>query len=168
MADIFVSYAHEDERRVSPIVKALKKKRWTVFWDRHIPAGHTWETYVIRELELARCVLVVWSEHSVKSPAVKEEAGEAARRSTMIPVRLDAVEPPLGHGFRDIQFADLTGHTPGKPSPAMRNLMKDIARLLDRGGVSSPTISGPDAPFRFGNDREQVSSDGQRVAASQG
>jgi hypothetical protein len=34
------------------------------------------------------------ADHSVKSPAVKEEAGEAARRSTLVPVRLGEVRFP--------------------------------------------------------------------------
>ena len=86
----------------------------------------------------------------------------------MIPVRLDAVEPPLGHGFRDIQFADLTGHTPGKPSAAMRNLMKDIARLLESSSgpathASEPRSSGRPARKTTRNPVRRAPAAPQRV-----
>ncbi len=39
MADTFVSYAHEDELRVRPIVEELRQLGWSVFWDSDIPPG---------------------------------------------------------------------------------------------------------------------------------
>lgn len=138
MTDVFISYAQEDERRVRPLVKALEAENWSVFWDRQIPVGQTWESHIGSALEEAGCVLVFWSVHSVKSAAVKEEAGEGARRGQLVPVRLDEVEPPLGRGFRDIQFADLTGYKPGRHSVALRNLLKDIGRILEK-TIREPT-----------------------------
>jgi len=131
MPDVFISYAHEDEPRVRPLVKALEKQNWSVFWDRRIPIGQTWDSHIGSALEESSCVLVVWSVHSVKSAAVKEEAGEGARRGRLVPVRLDAVEPPLGRGFRDIQIADLTRHKLSRPSAPLRSLLKDIGKFLD-------------------------------------
>jgi hypothetical protein len=34
MADIFLSYAREDQSRVGPLVRALEGQGWSVFWDR--------------------------------------------------------------------------------------------------------------------------------------
>ena len=40
MADIFISYSNTDRDRVIPIVKALEKQGWSVFWDwRSIPVA---------------------------------------------------------------------------------------------------------------------------------
>ena len=39
MADLFLSYAHEDEARVRPLADAFEARGWTVFWDRRIPEG---------------------------------------------------------------------------------------------------------------------------------
>ena len=39
MTDLFVSYDHEDQERVRPIVKELEKRGWIVFRDRKIPPG---------------------------------------------------------------------------------------------------------------------------------
>jgi hypothetical protein len=37
MADIFLSYAREDESRVQPLADVLAQHGWSVFWDRRIP-----------------------------------------------------------------------------------------------------------------------------------
>jgi cell division protein FtsN len=105
MPDIFISYAHEDQERVRPIVQELEK-RWSVFWDKKIPPGKTWEDSIGKALEESPCVLVVWSHSSVKSDWVKEEADVAKKRDTFVPLFLDMVEPPMG--FRRIHAADLS------------------------------------------------------------
>jgi len=105
MPDIFISYAHEDQERVRPIVQELEK-RWSVFWDRKIPPGKTWENSIGKALEESPCVLVVWSHSSVQSDWVKEEADVARKRDTFVPLFLDMVEPPMG--FRRIHAADLS------------------------------------------------------------
>jgi hypothetical protein len=105
MPDIFISYAHEDQERVRPIVKELEK-RWSVFWDKKIPPGKTWEDSIGKALEESPCVLVVWSHSSVKSDWVKEEADVAKKRDTFVPLFLDKVDPPMG--FRRIHAADLS------------------------------------------------------------
>ena len=105
MPDIFISYAHEDQERVRPIVQELEK-RWSVFWDKKIPPGNTWEDSIGKALEESPCVLVVWSHFSVKSDWVKEEADVAKKRDTFVPLFLDKVEPPMG--FRRIHAADLS------------------------------------------------------------
>jgi len=105
MPDIFISYAHEDQERVRLIVQELEK-RWSVFWDRKIPPGKTWEDSIGKALEESPCVLVVWSHSSVQSDWVKEEADVARKRDTLVPLFLDTVEPPMG--FRRIHAADLS------------------------------------------------------------
>ena len=87
--DIFFSYAREDEARVAAVVAALEARGWSVFWDRRIPAGQTWRSHIGRALEQARCVVVAWSEHSIQSDFVIEEADEVKRRNILVPVLLD-------------------------------------------------------------------------------
>jgi TIR domain len=126
--DIFVSYAREDQARVAPVVAALEARGWSVFWDRRIPAGQTWRSHIGRALEQARCVVVAWSEHSIKSDWVIEEADEGKRRGILVPVLLDAVLPP--RGFRGIQAADLSSWSPKHPSPAFDNFLADLLIVL--------------------------------------
>src|SRR5215212_596406 len=104
MVDLFVSYAHEDQARVAALAVLLEDKGWSVFWDRDIPPGETWRSHIGQALEQARCVVVAWSESSIQSDWVMEEAEEAKERGILVPVLLDAVRPP--RGFRGIQAAD--------------------------------------------------------------
>lgn len=128
MADLFVSYAREDQDRVGALVALLEGEGWSVFWDRNIPPGETWRSYLGAALEQARGVVVAWSEHSIRSEWVIEEAEEANERGILIPVLLDAVKPP--RGFRAIQAADLTGWRQGKNSPAVASFLAAVAKVL--------------------------------------
>lgn len=130
MADVFVSYAREDQARVATLVALLEGEGWSVFWDRRIPPGETWRSHIGRALEQAGCVVVAWSEHSVRSDWVIEEAEDAAARGILVPVRLDPVLPPLG--FRKIQAADLNSWRGGKHPPVLREFLEAVARMLGR------------------------------------
>jgi TIR domain len=139
MSDIFISFAHEDEARVQHLVHALEELGWSVFWDRHIPAGKTWRSYIGEALNQAHCVMVAWSRHSINSQWVMEEADEGQKRSILVPVLLDAVEPPIG--FRSIQAGDLVEWAPGRPSPRFEQLIQDIKAVL--GSRAAPPQTGP-------------------------
>lgn len=128
MANIFISYAREDEIRIRELVRAVEGQGWSIFWDRRIPAGKTWQSYIGQALSDAKCVIVAWSHHSVTSDWVIEEANDAKDRGVLIPILLDSVKPPLG--FRGIQAADLTDWKPGYSSPHFDQLIQDIAGVL--------------------------------------
>ena len=128
VADLFISYAHEDEARVERLARALEEMGVSVFWDRQIPAGQTWRSHIGQALSAARCVVVVWSPASIASNWVSEEADEAKRRGILVPVLLDLVEPPIG--FRSIQAADLSDWEPGRISPRFDKLLVDIRAIL--------------------------------------
>jgi hypothetical protein len=107
MADIFLSYASEDVNVARSLAAWLEDSGWSVWWDRKIFAGKVFDTVITRELNAARCVLVLWTRHSVASNWVKDEATEAADRQILVPVVLD--EAPIPMGFRRIQAARLVG-----------------------------------------------------------
>ena len=130
MKDLFISYAREDENRIGPIAEALAKEGWSVFWDRTIPIGQTWRSYIGKALEEASCVLVVWSRYSIESEFVPEEAEAAKKRGVYVPVLLDAVEPPLG--FTSFQAADLTSWNNNASDPQFTLLKNSIAALISQ------------------------------------
>lgn len=133
MADIFISYANEDRDRAARLAALLESSGWNVWWDRRIPAGRSWRNVLEDALVDTRCMMVLWSEHSVTSPWVAEEAEEARRlKKTLLPVLIDAVEPPIG--FRTIQAADLSGWDGSADDAAARLLIADLKSLLDAGG----------------------------------
>ena len=128
IADIFISYAREDETRIRELVHALEEQGWSIFWDRRIPAGKTWQSYIGQALSDAQLVIVAWSHHSITSDWVIEEANDAKEHGRLVPVLLDSVKPPLG--FRGIQAADLTNWKPGASSPQFDQLIQDIAGVV--------------------------------------
>ena len=80
MAEVFLSYAHQDLPRVRPLVKALEAEGYSVWWDRELQPGESFEATIDREIQAAKCILVVWSVHSVASQWVKNEALEGLDR----------------------------------------------------------------------------------------
>jgi hypothetical protein len=137
--DIFVSYAHEDRERIQQFVHALEAEGWSVFWDRTLPPGESWRSYIGTRLAAAPVVIVAWSKHSVESDWVGQEAEHAAKRRALVPVLLDHVSPPLGLGH--IQSADLVDWLEGGSEKVPPHLHRVIVnRIGKHAAVASPPL----------------------------
>lgn len=121
MADIFISYAREDKERVRLIVEELERLGWSVFWDTHLRAGDDWRRLIELKLDESSCVLVVWSHYSITSKWVLKEAAEGEKRDILVPLLLDAVEPPFG--FRDIHAEDFIDWKINSSSQAFKEII---------------------------------------------
>lgn len=138
MADIFLSYSNKDERYVQPLVGQLEEAGWSIFWDRKILPGISWRDRIGEELERCRCVVVLWSAHSVKSNWVIEEADEARARGILVPARVGSTIPPLG--FRQIQCVDLIDADGRVLSHQLSSLLDAIRLRID------PTVRAESPP----------------------
>jgi hypothetical protein len=105
MADIFISYKREDRDRVEPLARALEREAFSVWWDPELPIGQSYASSIRAALNEARVVIPVWTSSSVHSEWVQEEATHGKRRGVLFPVRLDAVDPPIG--FTMVETVDL-------------------------------------------------------------
>lgn len=130
MSDIFISYSHEDLEQIRPLIRALQYTGWSIFWDRTIPAGRTWRQVIGAEINNCRCMLVVWSERSIISDWVEEEADEGKRRGVLVPVLIDNILPPIG--FRAIQAVKLDKWDGDTESEAFNKLITDLSSLLGK------------------------------------
>jgi TIR domain/Protein of unknown function (DUF1566) len=128
VSDIFISYASEDRERVEPLAHALEAEGWLIFWDQTIPPGESWVKYIGKALDDARCVVVIWSEASVESSWVYEEAERGRQRGVLIPVLFDNVSIPLG--FASLQAAKLITWDGTPTSPGFQQLRLAIERRL--------------------------------------
>ena len=72
-----LSYAHEDVLMAESISARIVQKKWSIFWDREIPVGLTWNDIVEAALDAAKCVLVLWSPSARDPEWVRIEAAEA-------------------------------------------------------------------------------------------
>lgn len=141
MADIFLSYNEKDRDAVRRLAEALQSTGWSVWWDRRIPAGLTWRGVLERELKHMRCMVVLWSQHSVASDWVCEEAAEGRQLGRLVPVLIEPVRPPAG--FREIQAADLIDWDGSPDFLGLRRLLEDIERLIGKPTALAGNAAGP-------------------------
>jgi len=107
MSDIFISYANEDREQARLLAEVFESHGWSVWWDRKIKTGQTFDQVIEHELEIAKSVVVLWSKYSITSEWVKNEAAVAAERGVLVPALIDNIKLPLE--FRRRQSADLIG-----------------------------------------------------------
>jgi hypothetical protein len=129
MSDIFISYAREDRDRVKILADGLAAQGWSVWWDSEIPSGRRFSQAIEEALTTARCVVVVWSNSSICSHWVIDEASYGRDRDILVPVLIDRVIPPLG--FRQIQSADLTNWNGELTSSDFQKLVIDIGIIIN-------------------------------------
>ncbi len=132
MSDIFISYAREDRALADQLAEVLVAQGWSVWWDRNIASGEPFDQVIEDALAAARCVIVLWSAHSVGSRWVRAEAGEGLSREVLVPIMVDEVQAPLA--FRRIHAERLL-EWEGGPTPELNEVLGDIASMLGRPGV---------------------------------
>ncbi|HEX4963833.1 MAG TPA: toll/interleukin-1 receptor domain-containing protein [Thermoanaerobaculia bacterium] len=98
MHDVFISYAREDEREAALLEAALREADFKVFRDRNISGGENWRQRIEDELSKTACVVVVWSQYSISSNFVIEEAERGRQRRILLQVRIHDIRPPFGFG----------------------------------------------------------------------
>jgi hypothetical protein len=137
MEDIFLSYAREDREVAAQITAQLEALGWSVWWDREIPAGKTWRQLIEDALKNMRCLVVLWSNASIQSDWVREEADEGRSQGKLIPVLIENVRPPIG--FRELQAADLVNWDGSAKETGFQKLVKDIEALLGKAPIDLQT-----------------------------
>ncbi len=128
MSDIFLSYKSEDSEKAQKIAEAIEKKGYTVWWDRIIPPGRSFDEVIEEELDEAKCVVVLWSEKSIKAKWVKTEASEGDRRGILVPILIEDVRPPLA--FRMMQAAKLMDWDGTSLHHEFDLLIQSVGRIL--------------------------------------
>ena len=127
MSDVFLSYAREDFPIARLIAEYLHGEGLSVFWDREIPVGETWENFIEKELLRASCIVVLWSTASVASEWVRSEAAVGAERGVLAPALISNVSLPLRFG--KIQSANLVGWHGRRDHEGLTNLVAAVREL---------------------------------------
>ena len=128
MAEIFISYSSKDVERAQTLADALLARGWSVWWDRKIPLGMSYDQVIEKALAEAKCAIVLWSAVSVASEWVRNEASEAKRRGILVPVFIEQVDAPLA--FRLLNGADLSGWRPDDANQEFDQLLERVTELL--------------------------------------
>lgn len=140
MADVFLSYAREDSARAQQVAEGLQAEGLAVFWDTEIPPGTTWADYIEEKLAQCKALIVLWSEHSTKSQWVREEARMGRDKGVLIPVMIDASQPPFGFG--EVQAANLANWTGDRQDVNWRRFADAVSRFSS----AAPKPAPPPAP----------------------
>jgi TIR domain-containing protein len=146
MSDIFISYARADKGKAELLANAFSREGWSVWWDREIAPGQSFDETIESALNSARCVVVLWSKHSVSSRWVKTEAAEGAERGILVPAMIENAPIPLE--FKRIEAADLSDWEGEAPHRELDQLLKSVARRLDGSTASSKTRTTLDSEGR--------------------
>jgi len=136
--DIFISYAREDIDFAKTLAGNLEKDGLSVWWDKSIPAGKTFDEVIEEAITTAKCVVVLWSESSTQSNWVRLEAEEGRNRNILVPIFIQDVSIPFA--FKNIQAANLIGWEGDTKNPDYIQLLGDIRTVL----ATQPEIGATD------------------------
>ncbi len=108
---LFISYAHDDNDRVEPVVKIVKSNGREVWIDKGgIQAGEGWAGEIVRAIKAAGGVMVMCSERAFESDHIKREIYLADRyKKTLLPIFLEPAQPPedFEYFFAGVQWLEL-------------------------------------------------------------
>jgi len=139
MSDIFISYSTEDKEYTARLAIALESQGWSVWWDRSIPIGKSYEIVIEEALDKAKCVIVLWSKASVKSQWVRAETAEAQQQDKIFPINIDGSKPPLV--YRALQMADFINWTDDLNAVEFKNLVSDVQIFIKKLHVQAEAIN---------------------------
>lgn len=109
---VFVSYSRHDLDKAKRVINLLEAAGFDVWWDGLLTGGENYLPTTEAALEGAECVVALWSQTSIDSYWVRDEAQSGRERGCLVPLSLDGTMPPLG--FRQFQMIDIS-HWNGKP-----------------------------------------------------
>jgi formylglycine-generating enzyme required for sulfatase activity len=128
MTDIFISYSRNDRERVRHIAQALEAEGFDVWWDTEILPGESFSKVIDSKLKDSACIIAVWSDSSINSNWVQEEADDGMQRNTLIPVMIDQIDLP--RGFKRLQTADLMDWQGDVNSANWQMILAQIRKLV--------------------------------------
>jgi len=143
LAKIFLSYAREDVDAAKQLAGCIASAGHEVWWDRHIQGGSRFTNEIDRALKNAEAVVVLWSDTSVESAWVQDEAAEGRDTGRLVPISLGGCRPPLG--FRQFHSIDL-GKWDGRGDP--EPLGEVIAAIGKTAATPTTTEETPKAKAR--------------------
>jgi len=95
--DFFISYSREDTDKVRPLVEALRRSPYRVFFDAEsIKVGEPWKPRLEASIRRSRSLVLCWSAHAIRSDFIQFEYHRAqALGIEVLPWLLDDTPPPV-------------------------------------------------------------------------
>jgi len=137
VARIFLSYARADVDCAKKLAELIGRAGHDVWWDRELHGGSRFTSEIDKALRDAEAVVVLWSDASLESAWVQDEAAEGRDSGRLVPATINAVRPPLG--FRQYQAIDLRDLRNGQQPAQLEELLRAIVKM------GAPVTAKPEA-----------------------
>ncbi len=131
MADVFLSYSREDQATARHFAAGLECAGFSVWWDQSLSPGEAFDQVTEQALELAKAVVVLWSQASVSSRWVRAEATQAHADHRLVPAMIEPCKRPIM--FELTHTADLSAWGGDTDDPVWQAFAAGVRRLVDRG-----------------------------------
>jgi len=142
MADVFISYARADRKRVRLVALGLAAEGFSVWWDPEIQPGKKFDDVIRRELETSAAVVTCWTRAAAKSKWVLAETSFADGQKKLAPAVLQNCDPPIPYNM--LQSADLTRWRGDADDPEWLALLARVKSLVD--AKRRPVVAAPPPP----------------------
>lgn len=93
MVDVFISYSQQDRAIAQQIAEVLSSRGLSVWWDASLLPGQSFREEIIRRIDEASKVVVLWSPRAIRSEWVLSEAHRALDANKLIPIFLPELDP---------------------------------------------------------------------------
>ncbi len=98
---LFISYSHQDNDQVIPVIHGLQKLGYRVWYDTGITVGGRWPDIIAEHVMKSSCVIAFLSQNAMASDYCQEEIFFALEEHRpIIPVYLEEVVLPPGLRMR--------------------------------------------------------------------
>lgn len=113
---------------VSTLARTLEEMGYSVWWDvSGLHGGQAFAEVIQEELSKAKCAIVIWSEHSVKSKWVQSEANFADSRDILLTAMYQDSQAPMPLNTRHNE--DLRGWSGNIYDDGFQKLLKAVDRI---------------------------------------
>lgn len=158
---LFLSYARSDRVRIEPVAQALQAAGYDLWWDVLIEGGEAFARTIEERLDRADAVIVVWSEASIRSDWVRDEAGQGRDLRKLVPISLDGSDPPIG--FRQYHAIDFSRWDGSPGATEFAALLRALA--APAAGGASGTMPFPPRMGRIRSRRSLLFAGGAATVA---
>ena len=141
MANLFISYCHDDLATARRFAEGLEREGFTVWWDASLRSGDAFDVAIENALRSAEAVIVLWSKASVQSRWVRAEATLADRLKTLVPVMIEPCERPII--FELTQTADLSRWTGDPADHSWLNYLGGLRRFMQKDAAGLASVRAP-------------------------
>ena len=135
--DLFMSYSHEDNARVGPLVKELRGRGYRAFFDlESLKVGDEWERRVESSIHQSRVLVLCWSAQASSSEHVQLEYSKAdGLGKKVLPWLLDETRLPR-------MFSKIQGIKSNEPALVATELQEKLGWSLTRRRYMAATATG--------------------------